>query len=44
MFLFSPKTSNIAINMKEIEIENIQNVYSAGTTLRLQQLEYDSSR
>jgi len=35
MFLFSLKTSNTAINIKEIEIENIQNGYSAGNTLRL---------
>jgi len=43
MFLFSPKTSNIAINIKEIEIESIQNGYSAGNTLRLRKLEYDPS-
>jgi len=39
MFLFNPKTSNIAINIKEIEIKNIQNGYSAGNTLRLPKLE-----
>jgi len=42
MFLFSPKTSNIAINIKEIE--NIQNGYSVANTLRLRKLEYDPSR
>jgi len=44
MFLFSPKTSNIAINIKEIEVKNIQNDYFAGNTLRLRKLEYDPSR
>jgi len=44
MFLFSSKTSNIAINIKEIEIKNIQNGYSGGYTLRLRKLEYDPSR
>jgi len=40
----SPKTSNIAINIKEVEIENIQNGYSAGNTLRLRKFEYDLNR
>jgi len=39
MFLFSSETSNIAINIKEIEI--IQNGYSVGNTLQLLNLEYD---
>jgi len=43
MFLISPKASNIAINIKEIETENIQNGYSAGNTLQLRKLEYDPS-
>jgi len=44
MFLFSPETPNLAINIKEVEIENIQNGYSAGNTLQLRKLEYDPSR
>jgi len=44
MFPFSPKTPNLAINIKEIEIENIQDGYSAGNTLRLRKLEYDPRR
>ena len=44
MFLFSPETSNLAINIKKVEIENLQNGYSAGNTLRLRKLEYDPSR
>jgi len=38
------KTSNIAINIKEIEIINTQNGYSTGNTLRLRKLEYYPSR
>jgi len=43
MFLLSPETLNLAItetlnlaiNIKEVNIENLQNGYSAGNTLRL---------
>ena len=44
MLPFSPKTPNLVINIKKVEIENIQNGYFAGNTLRLQQLEYDLSK
>jgi len=44
MFLVSPETLNLAINIKEIETENIQNGYSAINTLWLRKFEYDPSR
>jgi len=44
MFLRSPETPNLAINVKKVVIKNIQKGYSAGNTLRLRKLEYDPSR